>query len=868
MASPWKVGFFIFALFLAAPHPSWQKLEAVFQGQCTHLNPCEHRCINQVDSTFECACFEGYELSHDGASCREIRKTGAAAAHMAARGHVNLGDPEVETDYLPVDDMPEPAVVDDARWSDITAPSDGDTTPQVSVRETTKTERSSSSSSSVVARVEPTDLTLANATRRDVTLTRAMSPHAVVRIDSALPQLIFASCDELVCDNGGRCVVAADDDDNDDDVAEPVARCQCPLGSHGQFCQHRVVIQWPRFAGDSVLQFPVLENSCTAFNVTVAFRPEALNGVLLYGGEHYDLTGDFFMIGLRAGKVEFRFDCGSGVGIIRAPKTVTLGQWNTVHLRRKGVRAWLSVNDGEPIYGKALGSHACLSVQEKLHLGGAADFSVVAARLEMSEGIVGCVRDLIVNNHAYDLRPLPRGEAVAGVNVEECSAHVCDTLTCRNGGMCMPLSPDAAACECPLGHHGQHCEHSAEIHVPSFDGTSYLRYHGLENSALSFLEMEIAFKPYAPDGVILYNGNPREAGAPEDFILLTMTDGYLEFRCDLGTGQAKIRSMERLDMDQWHTVHVMRTGRDAILQIDNQSRVEVLLRGGYTELSLHGDLYIGGTRSKDDITSSLQTLQNFYGCIQKVSINGVRLRLIQSALVGVNVANCLHPCAGEPCLNGGVCNAEKDSYTCDCRLGFTDYNCEKEIGIENLRQASAQFTGRSYLYYTREEILSRIAGKVNSIQISFRTKASNGLLLWSGQEKMFANSDFLFIGIMDGHLEFGYNLGSGVAIIRDNSTWVGDGAWHTVKAIRTSQEGSLVVDMGRIASAESPGRLQQLDINTGLYVGGSYNVEASTLRRYNQGFSGCISSIILGSDLRVMVLKDASIGWNVDQCAG
>lgn len=36
---------------------------------------------------------------------------------------------------------------------------------------------------------------------------------------------------------------------------------------------------------------------------------------------------------------------------------------------------------------------------------------------------------------------------------------------------------------------------------------------------------------------------------------------------------------------------------------------------------------------------------------------------------------------------------------------------------------------------------------------------------------------------------------------------------------RASQEASLVVDMGRIATAKSPGRLKQLDISTGLYVG-------------------------------------------------
>lgn len=53
--------------------------------------------------------------------------------------------------------------------------------------------------------------------------------------------------------------------------------------------------------------------SFTEFEIT--FRPDSADGVLLYS---YD-TGskDFLSLNMAGGHVEFRFDCGSGTGVLR-----------------------------------------------------------------------------------------------------------------------------------------------------------------------------------------------------------------------------------------------------------------------------------------------------------------------------------------------------------------------------------------------------------------------------------------------------------------------------------------------------------------------------------------------------------------------
>ena len=74
---------------------------------------------------------------------------------------------------------------------------------------------------------------------------------------------------------------------------------------------------------------------------------------------------------------------------------------------------------------------------------------------------------------------------------------------------------------------------------PSFNGSSYLQYPGLAQTALSFIEIQIVFKPKSSNGILLYNGNRMDGKG--DFISLNLVDGFIEFRFDLGTGPAIIR---------------------------------------------------------------------------------------------------------------------------------------------------------------------------------------------------------------------------------------------------------------------------------------------------------------------------------------
>lgn len=88
--------------------------------------------------------------------------------------------------------------------------------------------------------------------------------------------------------------------------------------------------------------------------------------------------------------------------------------------------------------------------------------------------------------------------------------------------------------------------------MPSFNGSSHLRYKGLAESALTWLDLEITFKPIVADGLIIYNGHRLDGTG--DFMGMYLNDGFVEFAYDLGTGAAVIRSHQRVLLSEWHEV--------------------------------------------------------------------------------------------------------------------------------------------------------------------------------------------------------------------------------------------------------------------------------------------------------------------------
>ncbi|KAM9857833.1 pikachurin isoform 2-T2 [Aulostomus maculatus] len=677
-----------------------------------------------------------------------------------------------------------------------------------------------------------------------------------------VPRVYDLTCDDTVCPPDSFCL---------SDYDGGGSRCHCNLGRRGDTCSEVVTVKFPRFYGYSHMTFEPLKNSYQTFQITLEFKADSEDGLLLYCGENEHGRGDFTSLALVRGKLHYRFNCGTGAAQIIGESRIVVGQWHTVTVFRDGMSGWLRMDNDNPVSGRSQGQYTKITFRSPLYLGGSPNAYWLVRATGTNRGFVGCMQSLTINNKDADIRPWPLGRALSGADIGECSDSVCDLVKCANGGVCYANRADGYICLCPLGFRGQLCEESFSLSLPLFNETvlSYavVPWPQLSQSYLSFMEFELTFRPSTPDGTLLYSDDSGSG----DFLAINMIDRYVEFRFDCGSGGAVIRSEEQISLDSWHELRVSRTAKSGILQVDGQRPVEGFAEGAFTQISCSSPLYIGGVPEYDKTKKTAGVKKAFTGTIQKLILNDRTIPITNGSAGGVNVANSAHPCVESPCANGGTCRPKWDSYECDCPLGYDGRHCQKECGNYCLNTVTEaieipQFIGRSYLTYDNRDILKRVSGSRNNLFMHFKSTAKDGLLLWRGESPMRPNSDFLSMGLQDGALIFSFNLGSGPASIVVNGTF-SDGKWHRVKAVRDGQSGKLTVDDYGAKTGRSTGKMRQLNINGPLYIGGMKEIALHTNRQYIGGLVGCVSHFTLSTDYHVSLVEDAADGKNINTCS-
>ncbi|XP_063033259.1 basement membrane-specific heparan sulfate proteoglycan core protein isoform X3 [Melospiza melodia melodia] len=659
----------------------------------------------------------------------------------------------------------------------------------------------------------------------------------------------------------------------------------------------------------SFLPLPTIKDAYKRFEILITFRPDAADGLLLYNGQRKNSGADFISFGLVGGRPEFRFDAGSGMATIRHPTALRLGEYHTVRLLRN--LTWGSLGlDGHPaVNGTSQGKFRGLDLNEELYLGGYPDIGAVA-KTGLSRGFMGCVRQLRI-----------QGEDVAFGDMD-LQAHgvtncpTCQDRPCQNGGVCQDDESGTYVCRCPHGFTGSNCEYSQALHchpeacgpdatcvnrpdgqgytcrchlgktgerctegevvnVPSFDEEgAFVSYPPLTNVHHE-LRLEVEFLPLAPDGLLLFSAG--KAAPVEDYVALAMIGGHLEFRYELGSGPAVLRSTEPVALGQWHWVTAERIHKDGTLVVDDAVPVKRSSPGKSQGLNLRSPLYLGGTEPP----LRPPTNASFRGCIGEVSVSGKRLELRERFLRSRGVRPCGHraPCRpgsrgprcedeeeeeaegchlSRPCLHGGSCVHG----SCHCPPGHSGARCQHRSALAELEQDwqegsgggdapgqfSAAFQDGSYLALPGHLFPRGPPEAPETIELELRTRSAQGLLLWHGVEPGEGGKakDFLGLGLKDGHLVFSYQLGSGEATITSEDP-VNDGEWHRVTVTREGRRGQLQVDGEEPVSGESPGSNVMANTEGSVYVGGAPDPRALTGGKFSSGISGCVRGLALES---------------------
>ncbi|XP_011248478.1 agrin isoform X2 [Mus musculus] len=461
----------------------------------------------------------------------------------------------------------------------------------------------------------------------------------------------------------------------------------------------------------------------------------------------------------------------------------------------------------------------------------------------------------------------------------------CQPNPCHGSAPCHVLSRGGAKCACPLGRSGSFCETVLENagsrpFLADFNGFSYLELKGLhtfERDLGEKMALEMVFLARGPSGLLLYNGQKTDGKG--DFVSLALHNRHLEFRYDLGKGAAIIRSKEPIALGTWVRVFLERNGRKGALQVGDGPRVLGESPVPHTMLNLKEPLYVGGAPDFSKLARGAAVASGFDGAIQLVSLRGHQLLTQEHVLRAVDVAPFAgHPCTqavDNPCLNGGSCIPREATYECLCPGGFSGLHCEKGIVEKSVGDLETlAFDGRTYIEYlnavTESELTNEIpapetldsralfsekALQSNHFELSLRTEATQGLVLWIG--KVGERADYMALAIVDGHLQLSYDLGSQPVVLR-STVKVNTNRWLRVRAHREHREGSLQVGNEAPVTGSSPLGATQLDTDGALWLGGLQKLPVGQAlpKAYGTGFVGCLRDVVVGHR-QLHLLEDA-----------
>ncbi|XP_033097614.1 protocadherin Fat 1-like isoform X2 [Anneissia japonica] len=224
---------------------------------------------------------------------------------------------------------------------------------------------------------------------------------------------------------------------------------------------------------------------------------------------------------------------------------------------------------------------------------------------------------------------------------------------CKEEGECGPPAPIAPAL--------------------SFSGNSFLSYTADEKRT----RFSSSVRTIQPDGILMYGDGD------EDFSVLEVKDGYLQYRFDCGSGEGLLKiSSPKINDGLWHDVSVSRDNNEATLTLDGKHTVSGTARGQNKDLNIDRITVggkVGSDRKRRERDTTVVT-NGFRGCMDGVNLNGEQLTASGDSEDSDNIGECpedfpLH-CDSNPCQNQGQCNKLTYSFECICLTGWHGPQCQ------------------------------------------------------------------------------------------------------------------------------------------------------------------------------------------------
>ncbi|KAM9847109.1 LOW QUALITY PROTEIN: neurexin-2-beta [Aulostomus maculatus] len=574
--------------------------------------------------------------------------------------------------------------------------------------------------------------------------------------------------------------------------------------------------------------------------ISFDFRTTEPSGLLLFS--HGSLLGtqpdkkpraDFFAIELLDGILYLVMDMGSGSIKMKASnKRLDDGEWCHVDFQRKGRNGFISVNSQSIPFSANEGSEI-LDLDGDMYLGGLPEDrqalmlppEVWTASLGL--GYVGCVRDLFIDGQSRNLWRLAEVQGATGVS-SFCTreTHVrCARDTCANGGHCRE-GWNRHICDCnSTGYIGPNCEKDATM--VSYDGSMYLKVLMPRTLHTEAEDVSLRFMSQRAFGLLMATTSQESADTLRleldgGRVKLTVNLDCIRIDCNLSKGPELLLLGEKLNDNEWHTVKVVRRGKNLQLSVDNVT-VEGLMTGAHTRLEFNN--IETGIMTERRFISVMPS--NFIGHLQALSFNGM-LYLDQ-------------------CKNGDI------SY-CELNARF---------GMRHIVANPVTFlTQASYLAFSTLQAYASM-----HLFFQFKTTSPDGLILYNSGD----GSDFIVVELVKGYIHYVFDLGNGPSLMKGNSEKpLNDNQWHNVVISRDNNNVHILKIDSRTVTQHANGA-RNLDLKGELYIGGVGKSMYNSLPRLiasREGYKGCLASVDLNGRLPDLLADALQKVGEVDRGCG
>ncbi|XP_042622384.1 protocadherin Fat 1-like isoform X5 [Cyprinus carpio] len=293
--------------------------------------------------------------------------------------------------------------------------------------------------------------------------TGAVSAYSTARISFVTPRHMRTSkclcegaecpvlsklCEGSPCPDGMECV---------EDPMHTKFKCICPEGKQEE-CSER---QSLTFSGNGYARYKLMENeNKEEMKLFLRLRTFSTHATVMYAK-----GTDYSILEIVNGRLQYKFDCGSGPGVVSVHSTqVSDGQWHTVSLEVDGNYARLVLDQVHAASGTAPGTLRTLNLDTSMYFGGHARPAAGSGRLVVN-GLRGCLEGIVFNGRELPLSQVRGVHSVLEELVEAapgCSlappVQGCSSNPCTNGGTCSSLPNGGYFCKCTAAFMGTHCE--------------------------------------------------------------------------------------------------------------------------------------------------------------------------------------------------------------------------------------------------------------------------------------------------------------------------------------------------------------------------------------------------------------------------